>query len=178
MATRQVAAIRPAESAIHLLHFQSPLGWLVLRISQEGIHALDFVSDSPASVHVAQSPLLRAVSQALSTYFVNPDYTRPARNPFAVLPLAPLPGTAFQQAVWAYLSGIPLGETRSYGEVARALSSSPRAVGQACRRNPLPILIPCHRVVARTGIGGYSGATDGPEMQRKQWLLDHEKASI
>ncbi|MEK8089078.1 methylated-DNA--[protein]-cysteine S-methyltransferase [Thermithiobacillus plumbiphilus] len=173
-----MATHRPAESAIQLLHFQSPLGWLVLQASQASIHALDFLAQAPTSIQPAQTPLLQVASQALSTYFANPDHARPAPNPFPALPLVPLPGTAFQQAVWAYLSDIPLGETRSYGEVARALSSSPRAVGQACRRNPLPILIPCHRVVARTGLGGYSGATEGPEMQRKVWLLDHEKTSI
>ena len=176
MATRQVAAIRPAEPAIQLLHFQSPLGWLVLQASQAGIHALDFLAQAPTDNQPVQTPLLQAASQALSNYFG--ELPASGRQPFAGLPLVPLPGTPFQQAVWTYLSGIPLGETRSYGEVARALSSSPRAVGQACRRNPLPIIIPCHRVVARNGMGGYSGATEGPEMQRKTWLLRHENISI
>lgn len=177
MATRQTASHSPTESAIQL-HFQSPLGWLVLQASKQGIHTLDFAVQAPTNIQPAQTPLLQAASQALAAYFGSHPGSGRNRNPFTGLPLLPLPGTPFQQAVWAFLSTIPLGETRSYGEVAHALASSPRAVGQACRRNPLPILIPCHRVVARSGMGGYSGATEGPEMQRKEWLLHHENISI
>jgi len=66
--------------------------------------------------------------------------------------------TDFQQRVLKELQSIPFGETRTYGEIARILKTSPRAVGNACRSNPLPIIIPCHRVVAANGIGGYDGA--------------------
>jgi len=86
-------------------------------------------------------------------------------------------GTDFQIRVWKALQSIPYGETRTYGEVATQLNSSARAVGNACRRNPIPIVIPCHRVVAKTGIGGFSGQTEGFQIDRKQALLKLETTS-
>jgi len=89
--------------------------------------------------------------------------------------LAPV-GTPFQRHVWSALREIPHGQTRSYGDLARQLTSSPRAVAGACRANPIALLIPCHRVVAQKGLGGYAGATQGPELEFKAWLLRHERA--
>lgn len=83
-------------------------------------------------------------------------------------------GTEFQQRVWQALLDIPAGETRTYADLAKLLDSSPRAVGGACRRNPIALIIPCHRVVARDGPGGYAGQTSGPQLAIKQWLLQHE----
>ena len=91
------------------------------------------------------------------------------------LPLA-LAGTPFQQRVWAALQAIPPGQTRTYGELARELGSAPRAIGQACRANPCPIVVPCHRVVARQGLGGFAGDTSGRRLAAKRWLLEHEGA--
>jgi methylated-DNA-[protein]-cysteine S-methyltransferase len=85
-------------------------------------------------------------------------------------------GTPFQQRVWRALCAIPPGRPCSYGELAQALGSSARAVAAACRANPIPLLIPCHRVVAAHGPGGYMGATDGEPLQLKIWLLHHEAA--
>jgi methylated-DNA-[protein]-cysteine S-methyltransferase len=85
-------------------------------------------------------------------------------------------GTAFQQRVWAAMRAIPVGEVRTYGELAEQLRSGPRAVAGACRANPIPILIPCHRVVARTGLGGYMGELYGDPLVLKEWLLHHEGA--
>ncbi len=74
------------------------------------------------------------------------------------LPLAdPADATAFQRRVWAALGRIPYGEVRTYGDLAAVLNTGARAVGGACRRNPLPLVVPCHRVVARAGLGGFSG---------------------
>jgi methylated-DNA-[protein]-cysteine S-methyltransferase len=89
-------------------------------------------------------------------------------------PLQPARGTPFQRRVWGLLQQIPVGEVRRYGEIASALGSSARAVAGACRANPLPILIPCHRVVAATGLGGYMGEIDGGALEIKRWLLHHE----
>lgn len=83
-------------------------------------------------------------------------------------------GTAFQHRVWSAMREIPAGETRSYGSLAREVNSGARAVANACRHNPLPIVIPCHRVVARHGLGGFSGQTAGPAISRKVWMLRHE----
>lgn len=89
------------------------------------------------------------------------------------LPLAPA-GTAFQQSVWREMVAIPYGSTKSYGDLAAALGSIPRAVGGACGLNPIPIVIPCHRVVAENGtLGGFSG---GEGLASKRALLIHEGA--
>lgn len=83
-------------------------------------------------------------------------------------------GSPFQRQVWEALCRIPRGETLSYGHLARALKAEARAVGQACGDNRLPLLIPCHRVVAANGIGGFAHATGGYLLEAKRWLLAHE----
>jgi len=90
------------------------------------------------------------------------------------LPLAPA-GSEFQRRVWAQISAIPHGQTRSYGELAQVLKSAPRAVGGACGANPYPLVVPCHRVVARNGaLGGFSRQRGGFLLDVKRWLLHHE----
>ena len=89
------------------------------------------------------------------------------------LPLA-IDGTPFQRRLWEALCAIPRGKTLTYGELARRLGAEARAVGQACGDNRLPIVIPCHRVVAANGIGGFAHATDGFLIEAKRWLLAHE----
>ena len=81
-------------------------------------------------------------------------------------------GTLFQNKVWQALKRIPLGAVKTYGDVAKELHTSSRAVGQACRRNNIPLFIPCHRVVAAQGIGGFMGGYR--HVERKRWLLQHE----
>lgn len=95
-----------------------------------------------------------------------------APDPFADLPLNPA-GTPFQRRVWAAMQAIPRGRTRTYGELARDLRSSARAVGMACGANPIPIIIPCHRVTGSGCLGGYSGG-EGPDTKR--YLLGLEQA--
>jgi methylated-DNA-[protein]-cysteine S-methyltransferase len=89
------------------------------------------------------------------------------------LPLA-VEGTALQRAVWDAMCAIPRGRTRTYGELARELGADARAIGQACGDNRLPIVIPCHRVVAADGIGGFGHAKRGYLLEAKRWLLMHE----
>ena len=83
-------------------------------------------------------------------------------------------GTGFQRRVWAALAAIPCGHTRTYGDLARLLHSAPRAVGQACGTNHFPLVIPCHRVVAATGLGGFAHHSSGYLIEVKRWLLRHE----
>jgi len=89
-----------------------------------------------------------------------------------------LSGTTFQQRVWRSLLAIPAGDVVTYGQLASQLKSSARAVGQACRRNPCPIVVPCHRVVAASGQGGFAGATSGVMSDIKRWLLHHEGVEL
>ena len=85
-------------------------------------------------------------------------------------------GTPFRQRVWQAIHAIPSGRTLTYGELARKLNSAPRAVGGACGDNRIPLVIPCHRVVASGGIGGFMHASGGDPIAIKQWLLRHERA--
>ena len=90
------------------------------------------------------------------------------------LPLKP-GGTQFQQTVWAEISKITRGQTQTYGWVAKKIKSAPRAVGQACGANRYPLIIPCHRIISATGIGGFAHQDgDGFHRNVKKWLLDHE----
>lgn len=144
---------------------ETPLGGL--RISTQGgfLTSLDFLPLPEAAQARPGSASLLA-QRELRAYFED------AAHPFRI-PLR-LAGTAFQQEVWRALQGIPPGRVMTYGELARQLGTSPRAVGNACRRNPCPIVVPCHRVVSAQGLGGYDGQTDGPLLGRKRWLLRHE----
>ncbi len=144
------------------LSLHTPLGDLTLAEEDGALVALDWGFGRDQT----PTPLLIRAAAALQDYF---DGTL-AEGGFD-LPLAPQ-GTAFQRRVWEALRRIPLGETRTYGDLARALDSAARAVGRANGANPLPILIPCHRVVAAGGLGGYS-APGG--IETKSWLLAHER---
>ena len=109
------------------------------------------------------SPLLHCAGDQLQAYFDG------ALTVFD-LPLAP-PGTAYRRQVWRALREIPYGEIRSYRDLAASTGGSARSIGQANGHNPIPLIIPCHRVVAANHIGGYSG---GDGLLTKRWLLDLE----
>lgn len=113
------------------------------------------------------SDIAREVVSQLQAYFDDPQWQ------FSV-PVTSQ-GTDFQQRVWQFMKSIPVGETRCYGDVASCLKSAARAIGGACRRNPVPIVVPCHRIVAASGIGGFNGCIDGAELNLKRWLIAHEK---
>lgn len=153
----------------YALIFASPLGLLGIRLAQGAITCIDYLpaSRSPADDGSAAA---RRVTRALTRYFE--DGTRPFG-----LDVVP-DGTAFQQRVWRALQAIPSGQTRTYGELARELGSGARAVGNACRSNPVPLVVPCHRVVAVSGPGGYSGHMAGLPLRRKRWLLSHEGVAV
>ncbi|MDO6385980.1 methylated-DNA--[protein]-cysteine S-methyltransferase [Uliginosibacterium sp. 31-12] len=85
-------------------------------------------------------------------------------------------GTIFQQRVWHSIRTIPAGQTLNYGDIADRLGSAPRAIGQACGANPFPLVTPCHRVLGKSSMGGFSHATGGWLLDTKRWLLQHEGA--
>ncbi|WP_096703044.1 methylated-DNA--[protein]-cysteine S-methyltransferase [Magnetospirillum sp. 15-1] len=146
------------------LAFNSPIGPLALFEADGAIVAVDwgFVPEND------ETPLLLKARDQLEEYFEG------KRTSFD-LPLAPH-GTAFQQKVWAALSRIPFGQTKSYGELAGELGTAARALGGACGRNPIPVIIPCHRVLGANGaMGGYSGI-DG--IETKEFLLRHEGVAL
>lgn len=139
---------------------ETPIGPLSLQADESAVSAMRFGAGSAQDA----SPLLDAAEAQLREYFAG------ARRTFD-LPLAPH-GTAFQQRVWTALRAIPYGETRTYGELAAAIGSpnASRAVGMANHRNPIPIIIPCHRVIGANGtLTGYAG---GLEVKRKLLALE------
>jgi methylated-DNA-[protein]-cysteine S-methyltransferase len=143
------------------LAVDSPLGRLTFFEEDGRLTALDWYGKRSAG---EPTPLLLEARRQLAAYFAG------RRRDFD-LPLAPA-GSPFELRVWQLMSDIPYGETRTYGELARDLAAAPRAVGQACGRNPLPILIPCHRVLAADGrLGGYSGG-QGAETKRRLLMLE------
>jgi methylated-DNA-[protein]-cysteine S-methyltransferase len=87
-------------------------------------------------------------------------------------------GTAFQCKVWRAIHAIPPGKTLSYSEIAKQLKTAPRPVGGACGANRIPIVIPCHRVLAADGIGGFMHSRGGYPIEVKRWLLRHERAEV
>jgi methylated-DNA-[protein]-cysteine S-methyltransferase len=91
------------------------------------------------------------------------------------LPLAAV-GSPFQRRTWGAIRAIPRGAVLTYGQIAKALGSAPRAVGQACGSNWFPLVIPCHRVVAANGLGGFGHHGEGFHLEIKRWLLEHERA--
>lgn len=143
----------------------SPLGHLGICCHDERVSRLDYLADA-VPLKVATTAFGRQVTTQLVAFFDNPGH------PFTLA--LDLQGTAFQCRVWDALTRIAAGQTLTYGELAARLGSGARAVGNACRHNPVSIIVPCHRVVAAAGIGGYSGRTAGHEIHRKQWLLRHE----
>ena len=146
------------------LSLHTPLGEVTISEDGGAIVALDWGRGRDQEA----TPLLREACDQLQDYF---DGKRMSIN----LPLAP-EGSDFQKRVWAALCAIPAGETRSYADIARAIGSAPRAVGGANGANPIPLFIPCYRVIAADGsLGGYSGG-DGPATKR--YLLDHESRAL
>jgi methylated-DNA-[protein]-cysteine S-methyltransferase len=146
------------------LSLHTPLGAVTISENGGAIVALDWGRGRDQEA----TPLLCQARDQLQEYF---DGKRMNFD----LPLAP-EGSDFQKRVWAALCAIPPGETRSYADIARTIGSAPRAVGGANGANPIPLFIPCHRVIAADGsLGGYSGG-DGPATKR--YLLDHESRAL
>jgi methylated-DNA-[protein]-cysteine S-methyltransferase len=121
---------------------------------------------SSAAVIAPRNPLAERAARQLERYRADADATFD-------LPLL-IEGSPLQRAVWKTMCSIPRGRTRTYGDLAQQLGAEARAIGQACGDNRLPIVIPCHRVVAASGIGGFAHATEGFLIEVKRWLLRHE----
>lgn len=143
----------------------TPFGPFGVRSDGRSINELVFLPpDTPTQAPADR--LAARVAEQLHAWLDDPD------RPFD-LPLAPS-GTPFQRRVWQAIAAIPRGQVRTYGALAGTLGSAARAVGQACGANPFPLVVPCHRVVSSTGLGGFAGARDGHLLATKRWLLAFE----
>jgi methylated-DNA-[protein]-cysteine S-methyltransferase len=138
------------------LVMDSPLGPLHITGDDTCIHRIEIGGGPDAT---GETPVMRRAAEQLVAYFSGD------RREFD-LPLV-APATPFQEKVRAAMCAIPYGETKSYGEIAKQIGGVPRAVGQACGANPVPIVVPCHRVLGAGGsIGGFSGGTGTPTKRK------------
>jgi len=155
-------------------YYQTPIGVIAVTLENECITELELGQFEPQATDVRYAShytgVLKQLGEQLSRYFAEPHsrFKVSTQNQ----------GTAYQRRVWQALQQIPAGQTRTYGQLAEQLHSSPRAVGNACRQNPAPLLVPCHRVVAANGLGGFGGKTQGKRVAMKRWLLEHEGVAI
>jgi len=144
---------------------KTPFGALGILCTDESLSGVEFL---PPGTRL-QSPrnvFAKKVCEELSAYFADAGF-------HFDLPLKH-GGTEHQNKVWQAMCAIPRGQVRTYGDLAAQLGSSPRAVGQACGNNPIPIVIPCHRVVGKSGMGGFMHHSGGYALDIKRWLLAHE----
>lgn len=143
----------------------TPFGPFGIRCDAARITELVFLPPD-TSARSPNCPLAERAAAQILAWLADPD------RPFD-LPLADR-GTQFQRRVWAAISDIPRAQVLSYGTLAAQLGSAARAVGQACGANPFPLIVPCHRVVSKTDIGGFAGARAGHLLDTKRWLLAFE----
>ncbi|MBS0541516.1 MAG: methylated-DNA--[protein]-cysteine S-methyltransferase [Proteobacteria bacterium] len=152
-----------------ILYVDSPVGRLALEAEDDTLTRVSWTTGRWAATAApaddeTPAPVLREAARQLDRYFAR-------KLERFDLPLAAR-GTPFQKSVWKRMSDIPFGATETYGQMAAALGSGPRAVGMACGRNPIPIIVPCHRVLGSGGKGG--GFSGGRGLPTKQELLAHE----
>jgi methylated-DNA-[protein]-cysteine S-methyltransferase len=141
----------------------TPVANLGMQIDDSSLYGLSWLPKN-YPVKISKTGVAREVFIAIQTYIQSGE------------PLPPVPiqlvGSVFQIKIWKALKDIPMGTVVSYGDLAKQLKTSSRAIGQACRTNPVVLFIPCHRVVSVNGIGGYMGIQK--KINIKKWVLHHE----
>lgn len=149
---------------------RAPFGTVGISATDTHVTGIRYLSPDVPALAPKRGTVAFLACVQLQSYLDNPGFVFD-------LPMK-LTGTRHQLSVWEAMCAIPAGETRTYGELAKAIGSSARAVGGACGANPLPIVVPCHRVVGANGsLGGFMGARqEGFELSIKRWLLAHEGA--
>lgn len=146
----------------------SPLGKLKLVVNANRLEKIEL--NCADELLVSNNETAQLVAAQLKAYFDSPTHL--FNCPVLIQ------GTDFQKKVWNMLTKIPVGEIWTYGFMAKKLNTSARAVGNACRRNSIPIVVPCHRIVSARGLGGFAGQTEGRLTDIKKILLDHEGINI
>lgn len=153
---------------MHSFTVDTPFHRLGVTVVDGVVHGISMIEEEACVPPSTRAE--RAVAREIEAY---------CRDPFKSFQVpVRLLGTPFQCRVWEALRQIPVGEVRTYGSLAAALGTSARAVGNACRRNPLLLVVPCHRVVAASGLGGFSGARLGRWLDVKRALLAHENTAV
>ena len=148
----------------------APFGAIGIRTMDGRVRELVYLQPS-FQEKAADNEVAALAAQQVAHYLQDPDFR-------FELPLCEA-GTAFQRRVWSEIAAIPRGTVKTYGLLAKTIGSAPRAVGQACGANWFPLIVPCHRVTASGGLGGFSNQDDenGFHLSVKRWLLRHEGAT-
>lgn len=152
---------------MHQIILKTPVGKIAVDYQDDFVIEVHQVADQVRAVS-KKDPFAVEIQQQFAAYFSG------SLEEFN-LPFLFKQGTDYQLRVWDQIRKISFGNTKTYGEIAKKIKSGPRAVGNACRRNQLLLLVPCHRVVSAAGLGGFMGDASGRLVQRKQWLLNHEQ---
>lgn len=149
-------------------HFEAiipaPFGAVGIQAQDDFLTGISLVPEALPEKRSTQ-PFVQQVAEQIRAYLHDP--ATPLQIPYAVK------GTPFQKRVWQAIAAIPPGQTLSYGELARRVGSGPRAVANVCGANQVPLFIPCHRVVSKSGIGGFMQGNENG-LKVKRWLLAHE----
>ncbi len=144
----------------------TPIGALGFRTEEDALWELDFLYDYHTTI-APRNPLDKEVARQLKAFFKDGHFTFD-------LPITLEGTTPYQERVLKVMQAIPPGCVKEYGVVSDELDSSPRAVGNACRANPIAVIIPCHRIVAKGSLGGFDGSKGNRTLDVKHWLLAHE----
>lgn len=155
----------PIEGMPYQAKFAIPCAVLGIRTHAEQVLGVEFLPRTTPTLN-PHDAFTREVCAQIAAYVQDADFTFDVPLHFS--------GTPHQCKVWQALLTIPRGATRTYGGVAQQIGSSPRAIGGACGDNPIPLFIPCHRVVAKNGAGGFMHQASGDPLSIKAWLLQHE----
>ncbi|MEG3592261.1 MAG: methylated-DNA--[protein]-cysteine S-methyltransferase [Pseudomonadota bacterium] len=144
----------------------SPVGYIGILAQNESVLNVHYLLSS-ARVKQPKDIFTKEIVRQCDAYFSEAQWKFNIRSQFY--------GTPYQRRVWKVLARIRYGETKTYGEIAREIASGARAVGNACKANPVHLIVPCHRVVGVKSFGGFLGDHSGARVLIKQWLLQHEK---
>lgn len=161
-----MAELRPYNPDHYQAVIDAPCSRIGLGAEGDALVRIDFVLPTVA-LQAPQSAILREAASQIAAYLQDPSFRfdLPHR----------LQGSEHQRKVWQRIAAIPSGEVIRYADLAHDIHSVPRAVGGACGANPLPLMIPCHRVVAANGLGGFNARRNGVDwLPVKRWLLKHE----
>ena len=167
---KEIETILEPETELESENFviKTPIGLLAIKIVNDELVKIDL--NSKKKIQSAHSLFAKEIQRQINGYFHDASFK------FNINLNSE--GTEYQKMVWRALQDIPLSQVMTYGELASKIDSGARAIGNACRNNPIPLIVPCHRIVSASGLGGFAGKLDGQLIDIKKWLLVHEGALL
>lgn len=147
---------------------KTPIGAVRVDMTEDTLYHVELLYDASVRAR-APKPWMQPLCNTITQYFHESTTSFDINIHYEEY-------TPLQVRIWQAIAAIPHGQVCTYSELAATVGTHPRVIGNACHANPTPIVVPCHRVVAKSGIGGFSGHRDGVQIQAKNWLLEHENA--